>query len=144
MQIQIICTNTHTITLKENYKHQPHRQACPEFALWIWSPRPPGSTQWCQVTRDSGWRSTCSNIEDQSIHTVIRDQAWQKLKKPESGGSGATDGPWWGPGARPLVGVKGHSPLKQEIILSLRSKNTHFWYIMLLQTGNSQHCTHGC
>ena len=51
---------------------------------------------------------------------------------------------WWGWGGIPLVGVRGHSPLKLKRILKFKeSKYPIFWYIML-QTDSSQNYTQGC
>ena len=48
------------------------------------------------------------------------------MKKPESGGVGATEGPQRESGAMLLVEVRKHSPLKPETIRNCRYKNNPF------------------
>ena len=46
--------------------------------------------------------------------------------KPKSGGPGSTEGPWWGPGAMALVGVRRRSPLKLKAFTTSKVWKTPF------------------
>ena len=66
--------------------------------------------------------------------TQVRDGNGE-VKKPESGGPGAAEDPWWGPGAMLLVGVGGQSPLKpKDFFLNLRYEKPISWHFIQFQT----------